>query len=131
MYMCIQLYLTYMYVSVMEMSCYKERFTFADPLSMTSASRTTRYRTRKRRIVPQEPSEGKDRNAVTTQYADSVEFECGFDLPVDEEVMPDFNDNLCTSPVLQKSICRMTLGLGNRLRTQCYISTIDSSMLCV
>ena len=75
-----------MYVSVMEKSCYKERFTFADPLSMTSASHTTRYRTRKRRIVPQEPSEGEGRDTVTTQYADSVEFECESDSDSDEEL---------------------------------------------
>ena len=28
--------------------------------------------------------------------------ECGFYLPVDEEVMSDFDDSLCTSPVLQE-----------------------------
>ena len=42
----------------MEKSSYKERFSFDDPLSLTSASRTTRYRTKKRRVTTLQSSEG-------------------------------------------------------------------------
>lgn len=42
----------------MEKSWYKERFSFDDPLSLTSASRTTRYRTKKRRLTTVQSSEG-------------------------------------------------------------------------